>query len=124
MRTDFEFVANKLVGCATTAAHLQYQYNADGQLKSGSSTGRTLRWCNIIYNGDGRLASVTDRAGHITTFTYDANHLLETISLPSQQAVNGQVQRFAQPDSVPLSKSVPWGDTPHQHRLRHGNAQW
>jgi YD repeat-containing protein len=56
---------------------------------------------------------VTDRDGHVTIYRYNSNGLLESITLPDKQVVNGQLQTFTARTVSFQYQQVSWDDHPH-----------
>src|SRR5262249_32873167 len=71
-----------------------------------------------------QLTKVTDRFGHITTYTYDNKGLLIKIALPFQQTVNGQVQTFETREIQFAYAQVDWSDHPHVSSAFDTASQW
>lgn len=62
---------------------------------------------------NGLLTSVTDRQGHVTTYTYNSNKMLTGITLPEQQTANGQLLTPSTRTVQFTYQTVSWKDTPH-----------
>ena len=55
----------------------QYDYTANGQLRSKSSTGKSL--LEYAYDRNGNITELKDLTGAVTRYTYDSmNQLLQT----------------------------------------------
>src|SRR5262249_46359116 len=60
------------------------------------------------------LTSVTDRDGHVTTYHYNNNNgLLDAITLPNKQVVNGQTATYDTRTVSFTYQQINWDDHPH-----------
>ncbi|MET0963466.1 MAG: RHS repeat domain-containing protein [Noviherbaspirillum sp.] len=116
---DYDYQGGRLVRIRDDtgyAIELSYITGAIGTVSAtvldhmSDTTGATL----VRYGWSaGQLTSVTDRYGHVTSYAYNADKLLASITLPDRQTVNGQLQTFEQRRIQFSYQAVGWNDTPH-----------
>jgi RHS repeat-associated protein len=76
------YSGTNLLSVSTPGASLQLQYNGNGKLASVSDhSGRTIGYG---YNAAGDLITITDVDGGVTDLTYDGNHHVVSVTNPGK----------------------------------------
>lgn len=109
--TTFSYSGTDLVRVTQDGSHVVTFGYTNGRLTSVSDESLASPLVRYGWTG-GNLTSVTDRAGHVTSYRYNADGLIDRVTLPSTQVVNGQAKTY---DTRTVSfkyKSVRWDDHP------------
>jgi len=116
VRMDFEYDKKNLVKVYDDQGHLfNFIYYNDHQVHHhGNLAQITDETSGVLVSYDydkfGRLTTVTDRDGHVTNYIYNNYGLLQSISLPNTQLVNG-VQEVYQNREIKFDyQEVQWYD--------------
>src|SRR6185369_11992302 len=70
------------------------------------------------------LTQVTDRFGHVTTYHYNSDKLLDSITLPSTQKVGNVTTTFATRTVSFTYAKVKWDDHPHHETAFDGGDEF
>ena len=110
--TTFDYSAGKMTRIRDDAAHvLTLSYTGNNLTRVTDETGAVL--VSYGYNAANQLIQVTDRFGHVTRYRYNAQSLLDQITLPFLQQVNGVTSVYDQRTLSFTYAAYNWNDHPH-----------